>query len=57
MKKNNISPTKVLFQVRNFDELLRRQVKAASVMENRSLAEWVEEACRKQLAEPKTKPK
>ncbi len=42
-------------QLRNSDEQLWRQVKAAAVMEGTSMTDWVEEAIRMRLAETKKK--
>jgi hypothetical protein len=42
--------TKISQQLRNPDEKLWRQVRAAAIMEGKTMTRWVEEACRKQLA-------
>ena len=42
--------TKITQQLRNPNEKLWREVKAAAVMEGKNMTQWVEEACRKQLA-------
>jgi len=49
MNTNNTKP-KLTQQLRNPDELLWRKVKAAAIMEGKATTQWVEEACRKQLA-------
>ena len=49
MNTNNTTP-KLTQQLRNPDELLWRKVKAAAIMEGKTTTQWVEEACKKQLA-------
>ncbi len=53
----NTGTSKVLLQVKNFDVAMRRQIRVAALMEGRSMAEWIEEACRKQLTDAKKKSK
>jgi hypothetical protein len=43
-------------QLKHPDEKLWREIKAAAVMAGKTMTQWVEEACRKQLA-PISKPK
>jgi len=42
--------SKTTQQLRNPDEKLWREVRAAAVMEGITMTQWVEEVCRKQLA-------
>jgi len=42
--------SKATQQLRNPDDLLWRQIRASAVMEGKTMTQWVEEACRKQLA-------
>ena len=49
MNTNSTKP-KPTQQLRNPDDLLWRQIRASAVMEGKTMTQWVEEACRKQLA-------
>lgn len=46
----NTEKAKLPQQLRNPDVLLWREVKATAAMEGKTMTQWVEEACRTQLA-------
>ncbi len=48
MKPNNAKGR--IVQLRNFDEEVLRQVKAAAALEEKTMSDWIEEACREKLA-------
>lgn len=47
---NTMTTNRLYQQLRNPDDKLWREVKAAAVMEEKTMTQWVEEACKKQLA-------
>ena len=54
--KPAMSTSRTMQNLRNPDEKLWREVKAAAAMDGKTMTQWVEEACRKQLAMTKKSP-